>query len=210
MLRVFISYATEDKNSLAKPLADLLVKNGVSVWYDEYELKLGDSLRKSIDKGLIQSDFGIVILSPSFLNKNWPEYELNSLITLEQTYSRKIILPVWHNIDAKDLISYSPSLADKIAVNTKSGFEFVSKKILIALNIKQQNIYNQYDINSDSNIKLNWGIFNSDMLFNNIQLLNQDNRPSGKYAPRIWKTPESIYSIYQTKGLFTLNTKFSR
>jgi hypothetical protein len=39
---VFISHASEDKEPLARQLADLLRAQGVSVWLDESELTLGD------------------------------------------------------------------------------------------------------------------------------------------------------------------------
>lgn len=87
------------------------------VWYDEFALKVGDSLRQSIDKGLINSRYGIVILSPSFFAKNWPQYELNGL-TSREIAGRKVILPVWYKITKDDLLAYSPTLADKVAVTT--------------------------------------------------------------------------------------------
>lgn len=73
----FISHASEDKEDIVRNLAESLRESGFQVWYDEFELKIGDSLRKKIDSGLINSKFGIIIISPSFVKKNWPEYELN-------------------------------------------------------------------------------------------------------------------------------------
>lgn len=70
---VFISHATEDKETLVRPLALALAQHGFKVWYDEFELKLGDSLSKSIDHGLVSSAYGIVILSKAFFSKNWPQ-----------------------------------------------------------------------------------------------------------------------------------------
>ena len=67
--KVFLSHASEDKASVAKPLADLLQDKGVEVWYDNFTLKLGDSLSKSINQGLANSRYGIVILSPNFFLK---------------------------------------------------------------------------------------------------------------------------------------------
>jgi hypothetical protein len=67
----FISHATEDKEDIVRPLAQLLKDYGFRIWFDEFELEIGDSLRESIDKGLVNSRYGIVILSPKFLNKNW-------------------------------------------------------------------------------------------------------------------------------------------
>ena len=86
--------------------------------HDEFELRVGDSLRQSIDRGLVNSNFGIVILSPAFFEKNWPQYELNGL-TARELEGEKVILPVWHKITKEEILRYSPSLADKVAVVTK-------------------------------------------------------------------------------------------
>ncbi len=133
MAKIFISHASEDKSEVAKPLTDLLRAKGLEVWYDEYELTLGDSLRRSIDNGLKESDFGLVILSQNFFNKNWTEYELDSLIILEISYSKKIILPIWHNIELQDVLEYSPHLANKLAAKTSSGLEKVVNDILTVI-----------------------------------------------------------------------------
>ena len=114
---VFISHATEDKDAVARPLAISLVSHGLKVWYDEFELRIGASLRRNIDLGLARSRFGVVVISPSFLAKNWPQYELDGLVTREMT-GEQVILPVWHQTSKQEVIGYSPSLADKVARNT--------------------------------------------------------------------------------------------
>ncbi len=114
----FISHASEDKASLVRPLARALGKMGFHIWFDEFELKVGDSLRQSIDRGLVNSCYGIVVLSKAFFAKNWPEYELNAL-TAREIEGHKVILPVWHNATKEEVLSYSPSLADKVAVTTQ-------------------------------------------------------------------------------------------
>lgn len=114
---VFISHAAEDKEDLVRPLALALQQRGLRVWYDEFELKLGDSLRRKIDTGLTKSRFGVVVLSPAFLAKNWPQYELDGLVTREMT-GRQVILPLWHKISKNEVVDRSPSLADKVARNT--------------------------------------------------------------------------------------------
>jgi hypothetical protein len=114
---VFISHATEDKEPVARPLAHALRDAGLRVWYDEFELRIGDSLRRKIDKGLANSRFGVVVLSHSFIDKNWPQYELDGLVTREMT-GQQIILPLWHNISRLELVKISPSLADKLARST--------------------------------------------------------------------------------------------
>lgn len=114
---VFISHASEDKNEVVRPLALALQDEGLSVWYDEFEMKIGDSLRRKIDKGLTNSRFGIVVLSKDFIKKGWTNYELDGIITKSLT-GEQVILPIWHNITKKEVIDFSPSLADKLARNT--------------------------------------------------------------------------------------------
>lgn len=70
---VFISHASEDQETFVRPLAEALTQLGVRVWYSEFSLKLGDSLSRSIDKGLAGSTFGLVVISEFFINKKWPE-----------------------------------------------------------------------------------------------------------------------------------------
>lgn len=116
---VFISHASEDKDEVVRPLANALKGLGLIVWYDEFELKIGDSLRRKIDKGLANSRFGIVVLSKSFINKGWTNYELDGIIT-KAVSGDQIVLPIWHGITKQEVIDYSPSLADKLARNTSS------------------------------------------------------------------------------------------
>lgn len=113
----FISHATEDKEEVVRRLVTRLCERGFEIWYDEFELKVGDSLRRSIDRGLAASRFGIVVLSPSFFAKNWPQYELDGLVAKEMS-SGKVILPLWHRVTKEDVLDYSPSLAEKVALNT--------------------------------------------------------------------------------------------
>jgi hypothetical protein len=109
---VFISHATEDKDSVVRPLAYALQERGFAVWYDEFELKIGDSLRRKIDEGIARSRFGIVVLSHAFFAKSWPQYELDGLVTMAVT-GRQVILPLWHHISKDEVIQQSPSLASR-------------------------------------------------------------------------------------------------
>src|SRR5262245_46887517 len=126
---VFISHASEDKLDIAEPLAKALGQAGLSVWYDDMTLTLGDSLRRSIDRGLRECRFGVVILSPSFFAKEWPQRELDGLVAREID-ENKTVLPVWHNVTYKDVARFSPLLADKIAISTKKGVPAIVQSIL--------------------------------------------------------------------------------
>lgn len=114
---LFISHASEDKEDFVRPLAETLESIGIRVWYDEFTLKVGDSLRKSIDQGLVNSRFGTVILSSAFCSKSWTQYELDSMVAREMN-GHKMILPIWHKITKSEVINFSPALADKVALNT--------------------------------------------------------------------------------------------
>lgn len=114
---VFISHASEDKQAVARPLAESLQRAGITVWLDDFELKIGDSLRRRIDAGLAGSRFGVVVLSKSFFAKGWPQYELDGLVT-RYVSGQQNLLPIWHEITKDDVIAASPSLADKIARST--------------------------------------------------------------------------------------------
>jgi len=105
---------------VARPLAEALRSASYEVWFDEYELVLGDSLRQRIDEGLAASRFGVVVLSRRFFEKGWPQSELNGLFAKEMVGGERLILPVWHEIDEDYLASKSPLLADRIGVPSNS------------------------------------------------------------------------------------------
>jgi hypothetical protein len=126
---VFISHASEDKETVALPLAGHLRAAGLRVWLDRFELRLGDSLREKIDAGLAKSRFGIVVLSRDFFAKQWPQRELNALFAVEEP-GRTSILPVWHQLTKEDVARHSPMLADRVAANTQGGIRDVVQAIL--------------------------------------------------------------------------------
>lgn len=113
---VFVCHASEDKDAVARPIAAELSQRGYKVWFDEFELRLGDRLLDKIDRGLAGCRFGVVILSPDFFRKNWPRRELAGLAAREDAEDRKIILPVWHNIEQKEIARLSPTLAAALGV----------------------------------------------------------------------------------------------
>lgn len=116
MFDVFISYASEDKKALAYPLADKLREQGYRVWFDEFAISVGDSLRRSIDKGIEDARFGIVIFSKAFFNKGWTNYELDGLVEVNIEHPGTL-LPVWFNVSKQDVAQYSQSLANIMAID---------------------------------------------------------------------------------------------
>jgi hypothetical protein len=91
---VFICHASEDKNEVVRPLYDALIKAKVSCWYDEAEIQWGDSITEKVNKGLRQSRFALVVISPSSIKKNWPLRELHALLNQEASSGEVRILPL--------------------------------------------------------------------------------------------------------------------
>src|SRR6185295_6168061 len=129
---VFISHASEDKDSFVRPLAHALREAGLRVWYDEFTLKVGDKLRSSIDRGLLSARFGVVVLSPAFFSKAWPLQELEALFTKESG-GVKVVLPIWHGIDEAFLLGESPMLAGRIAARSSEGIAHVAQALVEAI-----------------------------------------------------------------------------
>jgi len=116
---VFVSHASEDKDDFVRDFVKCLQQNGLKVWYDEFTLRVGDSLRRSIDNGLKNSRYGIVVLSEAFFSKEWPQRELDGLFAREVN-GEKVILPIWHKISKNEVMKFSPLIADLLALNTSN------------------------------------------------------------------------------------------
>jgi len=113
----FMCYAGKDGPAVSVPLANELLLRGLTVWIAQYELRTGDRLMDKINEGLRVSRYGIVILSPSFFETRWPQDELDALYNKE-IEGRKVILPVWHDIDKAGMMKRCPLLAGKFARET--------------------------------------------------------------------------------------------
>jgi hypothetical protein len=126
----FISHDSRDKEEIAKPLALELSQLGIPVWFDEFSLKLGDSLRESIEKGIKETDHCILVLTKNFLtNDGWTKIEFNSVFTKEIIQKKKVIIPIWHDVSKEQVYEYSPSLVDRLAAKWSEGVKMVAAKI---------------------------------------------------------------------------------
>jgi len=114
----FISHAVEDQDSFVRNLAAMLTRLGLSVWYAETSLQVGDSLSASINKGLADSRYGIVVISPHFMAKRWTNWELAGLVNRQNSEEQNVILPIWHGVTKNDVINFSPPLVDLMALST--------------------------------------------------------------------------------------------
>jgi hypothetical protein len=190
---VFISHAGEDREEFVNPLVSKLEDSGLKVWYSESTLKVGDSLRRSIDIGLAHSHYGIVVISPAFLSKDWPQKELDGLAALEVD-GRKVILPIWHKIEVDEVRRYSPTLADRVATSSKKGLEQVVADLWDAMELGtiKQNIA---EAKSQSNIHVQENLTEEEL---KLLLAVEKSGNSGCYFP----------SLVQTLGISKTRTKY--
>lgn len=113
---VFLCHAWDDRKGAAKELHDLLESKGVSVWFSEKDVFLGSSLLREIDKGLAKSRVGIVLVTPSFLERirgeGIADKELSALL------ARDLLVPIVHNTTFEDLREVSPLLGSRSGLST--------------------------------------------------------------------------------------------
>ena len=114
---VFLCHAWDDRQGDAKTLHDLLEARGVSVWFSEKDVALGASLLREIDKGLVKSRVGIVLVTPALLRRlpaaGVADKELSALLATEQ------LVPIVHNTTYEALRNVSPLLASRSGLSTE-------------------------------------------------------------------------------------------
>ncbi len=117
---VFISHASEDKESLVDNLVICLTNLGIKVWYDKTNITWGDSFREKMDEGLRNARYGIVILSPDYIKdgKYWTKAELDAFFQIESTTGKRALLPVWHHLSKDEVVAFSPFIASRKALST--------------------------------------------------------------------------------------------
>lgn len=124
----FISYAGEDRE-VALQIANGLTGNGLSVWIDRFILKPGDSVLKEIDNGLRHSRTGALVISPAFIAKNWPQYEVD-VLARERIAGTKRLFPIWHNITHERVHAAYPGLSGVFALKTEDGLDAVVRGLV--------------------------------------------------------------------------------
>ncbi len=138
---VFISHASPDKNSFVRPFAEALRRLGVSVWYDEFSIGLGDSIAEAIEKGIAQSAFSIVVISPRFIERKWTQHEFRALLSLNVEEDRKMV-PIWLGVTRAEVAAFSPSLADKLAIDTQ--YVDADEAAIQILRLVRPDLYSQH------------------------------------------------------------------
>ena len=125
---IFLSYSSDDKYAFVDSLANALCEIGMKVWYDSTELKIGMSIRSKIDYGLSNSRFVAIILSKTFFKKKWTKWELDGIIARLNS-GKNEVLPIWHEVTTEEVLAFSPSLADRVALNSSMSVDIIARKI---------------------------------------------------------------------------------
>ena len=154
LMKIFISHASEDKDVIARPLAQKLQAMGLEVWFDEYELTLGDRIRSSIEQGLLECDYAVVVLSKAYISSDWAQKELDGIMAQESLNS-KVVLPIRHQLTIKEVLSFSPIIADRVIVSTEKGVEAISDAIVKTIDIKIGPQPDSDDVNITDYLNLN-------------------------------------------------------
>lgn len=114
--QIFLCHAWDDRQGSAKELNDLLVGRGVSVWFSENDIGLGEPFLRAIDKGLAKSRIGIVLVTPALLKRlptgGVADKELSVLLQRDQ------LVPIIHNTTYDALREVSPMLASRNGLDT--------------------------------------------------------------------------------------------
>jgi hypothetical protein len=131
----FISHDSRDKEPFVRDLASKLQTMLCTVWYDEFSLVPGQSLRATIEKGLKTCKKCVLILSPHFIgNDGWTKAEFDSIFTREILEKKNVVIPVWHGVTKEQVYEYSPRLLDRVAIPSSIGVEEVARKLLQGIN----------------------------------------------------------------------------
>lgn len=130
----FISHDSRDKEELARPLAQKLTSMLCPVWYDEYSLRVGQSLTESIDAGIRLAKKCILLLSPNFLsNTSWSRAEFNAVVGKHINSAESVILPVWHGVSRQNVYDYSPMVADVKALDSAIGIDELARQLFLEI-----------------------------------------------------------------------------
>jgi hypothetical protein len=115
MRDIFICHASEDRDEIVRPMVEALSEAGISCWYDEAEIIWGDSITQKVNDGLAKSRYVVVVFSSAFVQKNWPQRELNAVLNQEASTGEVKVLPLIVGSDQEKghILAQFPLLNDK-------------------------------------------------------------------------------------------------
>jgi TIR domain. len=132
---IFLCHAWDDRKGIAKQLHYMLELKGVSVWFSEKDVSLGSNLLREIDKGLVKSRIGLVLVTPAFLKRikgeGIADKELSALL------ARDLLVPIIHDTTYEDLREVSPLLGSRSGLNTREdSINTIAEKLAELVNLQ--------------------------------------------------------------------------
>ena len=109
---VFVSHANANKGEFVNALKAALQRLNINIWYDANKIDWGDNWKLQIKNGLDKCRFGIVVISPEFLGREWTDKELNELLQRQNGTGQKVVLPLLYNITVEKMKEQYPQLTD--------------------------------------------------------------------------------------------------
>lgn len=137
MPSIFLSHTSIDKPFVEK-LAKDLKRLGVNVWFDKWDIKVGDSITWKIEEGIGENEFFGIVLSPEALDSEWVKNEL-SAAWVKQTNGRKVVvLPILY----RDC-SIPSFLADRKYADFREDYQVGFEELATVLRINKKDIVSE-------------------------------------------------------------------
>ena len=152
---IFICHAGSDKTEIVRPIVNACEQAGIKTWLDENEISWGDSITDKINDALSKAAYVVVVLSTEFLDKPWPERELNSAINIEASNGEVKVLPllVGNKTARANILNKYPLLNDKRYLIWNGDSSKVTDALLVKLGRKATaNIARPHEANPNNDL----------------------------------------------------------
>ena len=129
---LFICHASDDKDRYIRPLIKYLRSKQVTMWYDEAEIRWGDSIVRKVNEGLRISKFVLVVLSKKTISKKWQNSEIESSLNIEFNSGMTRVLPlvIGNKEEIVEILSHYPILASKLYIDYSRGLDFIYENLI--------------------------------------------------------------------------------
>src|SRR5262249_20256391 len=134
MPSVFLSHTSIDKPFVEK-LAGDLKRIGINVWFDKWEIKIGESITWKIEEGIRENEYLAIVLSPEALNSDWVKCELSAAWVKQMQRRRVVVLPILYRSCAIPLF-----LADRKYANFSIDYQIGFRELADALGVRDGDV----------------------------------------------------------------------
>lgn len=112
---VFISHASEDKETVVEPLIRKLREHNISYWLDSEHINAVGDVPERINEGLTKSQFMVVVLSSNYLKARWAKKELSIAISWENSLPEEkfVLLLVGNEKEQEENLKQAPIVLHK-------------------------------------------------------------------------------------------------